>query len=946
MTSVGARRCVREGARGARRHDRRASTRSAARSRNDVLAARRALAVVVAAQGSRRGDGTAATRLLSVRMTSVGARRCVREGARGARRHDRRASTRSAARSRNDVRAARRALAVVVAAQGSRRGDGTAATRLLSVRMTSVGARRCVREGARGARRHDRRASTRSAARSRNDVLAARRALAVVVAAQGSRRGDGTAATRLLSVRMTSVGARRCVREGARGARRHDRRASTRSAARSRNDVLAARRALAVVVAAQGSRRGDGTAATRLLSVRMTSVGARRCVREGARGARRHDRRASTRSAARSRNDVLAARRALAVVVAAQGSRRGDGTAATRLLSVRMTSARRPAVRPGGRTRRTTTRSVVRRRGRRRDQGTHDRLLCSRLGARSPSSWRLRGAGARDGTAATRLLGVRMTSVGARRCVRAGARGARRHDRRASTRSAGAIKERRARGSAARSPSSWRLRGAGAAMEQQQRGCLSVRMTSVGARRCVREGARGARRHDRRASTRSAARSRERRGSAARRALAVVVAAQGSRRGDGTAATRLLSVRTTSVGAPAVRPGGRTRRTTTRSACVDGVGGAIKERRARGYGARSPSSWRLRGAGARDGTAATRLLSVRMASVGARRCVREGARGARRHDRRASTRSAARSRNDVLAARRALAVVVAAQGSRRGDGTAATRLLSVRMTSVGARRCVREGARGARRHDRRASTRSAARSRNDVLAARRALAVVVAAQGSRRGDGTAATGLLSVRMTSVGARRCVREGGTRRTTTRSACVDEVRRRDLGTTCSRLGARSPSSWRLRGAGAAMEQQQRGCLSVRTGVGRRPAVRPGRGARGARRHDRHASTRSAARSRNDVLAARRAPRRRRGGSGEPARGDGTAATRLLSVRMTSVGARRVRAGRAHAAHDDTIGVRRRGRRRDQGTTCSRLGARSPSSWRLRGAGAAMEQQQRGC
>ena len=175
-------------------------------------------------------------------MTSVGARRRGLDGARGARRHDRHSSTRSAARSRNDVLAARRALAVVVAAQGSRRGDGRAATKL-NVRMTSVGARRCGLDGARGARRHDRRSSTRSATRSRNDVLAARRALAVVVAAQGSRRGDGRAATRL-SVRMTSVGARRCGRDGARGARRHDRRTSTRStAARSRNDVLAARRA-------------------------------------------------------------------------------------------------------------------------------------------------------------------------------------------------------------------------------------------------------------------------------------------------------------------------------------------------------------------------------------------------------------------------------------------------------------------------------------------------------------------------------------------------------------------------------------------------------------------------------------------------------------------------------------------------------------------------------
>ena len=371
-------------------------------------------------------------------MTSVGARRCGRDGARGARRHDRRASTRSAARSRNDVLAARRALAVVVAAQVSRRGDGRAATKL-SVRMTSVGARRCGRDGARGARRHDRRASTRSAARSRNDVLAARRALAVVVSARVSRRGDGRAATKL-SVRMTSVGARRCGRDGARGARRHDRRASTRSAARSRNDVLAARRALAVVVAAQVSRRGDGRAATKL-SVRMTSVGARRCGRDGARGARRHDRRASTRSAARSRNDVLAARRALAVVVSARVSRRGDrqsSNEAEREDDV----GRRSAVRPGRRTRRTTTRSArVDEVGgaikERRARGSA-RARRRRGGSSEPARrWKSSNEAERE------------DDVGRRPAVRPG-----RRTRRTTTRSArvdevgGAIKERRARGSA------------------------------------------------------------------------------------------------------------------------------------------------------------------------------------------------------------------------------------------------------------------------------------------------------------------------------------------------------------------------------------------------------------------------------------------------------------------------------------------------------------------
>ena len=188
-------------------------------------------------------------------------------------------------------------------------------------------------------------------------MLAARRALAVVVAARVSRRGDGRAATKL-SVRMTSVGARRCGRDGARGARRHDRRTSTRStAARSRNDVLAARRGLAVVVSARVSWRGDRQSSNE--AEREDDVGRRSAVRPG-----RRTRRTTTRSAhvdevtaARSRNDVLAARRGLAVVVLARVSRRGDrqsSNEAEREDDV----GRRSAVRPGRRTRRTTTRSA------------------------------------------------------------------------------------------------------------------------------------------------------------------------------------------------------------------------------------------------------------------------------------------------------------------------------------------------------------------------------------------------------------------------------------------------------------------------------------------------------------------------------------------------------------------------------------------------------------
>ena len=220
---------------------------------------------------------------------------------------------------------------------------------------------------------------------------------------------------------------------------------------------------------------------------------------------------------------------------------------------------------------------------------------------------------------------------------------------------------------------------------------------------------------------------------------------------------------------PAVRPGRRTRHTTTRSARVDEVGGAIKERRARG----SARARRRRG-GSREPARRWRSSNEaeREDDVGRRPAVQPG-----RCTRRTTTRSARVDEvGGTIKERRArgssaLAVVVAAQGSRRGDGGAATKL-SVRMTSVGARRCGRDGARGARRRDRCASTRSAARSRNDVLAARRALAVVVAAQVSRRGDRQSSNG--AEREDDVGRRPAVRPGRrTRRTTTRSVRVDEV-----------------------------------------------------------------------------------------------------------------------------------------------------------------------------
>ena len=81
------------------------------------------------------------------------------------------------------------------------------------------------------------------------------------------------------------------------------------------------------------------------------------------------------------------------------------------------------------------------------------------------------------------------------------------------------------------------------------------------------------------------------------------------------------------------------------------------------------------------------------------------------------------------------------------------------MTSVGALRCGRDGARGARRHDRRASTRSTAtRSRNDVLAARRALDVagVGLVNPIRRCDGTDGRGDVTRHTTAATAARRAR----------------------------------------------------------------------------------------------------------------------------------------------------------------------------------------------
>jgi hypothetical protein len=82
-------------------------------------------------------------------------------------------------------------------------------------------------------------------------------------------------------------------------------------------------------------------------------------------------------------NDVLAARRALAVVVSARVSRRGDRQGSNE--AERDDVGWRSALRPERRTLRTTTRSARARRGRRCHQGT----ARSQLGKRSLSSCRL-----------------------------------------------------------------------------------------------------------------------------------------------------------------------------------------------------------------------------------------------------------------------------------------------------------------------------------------------------------------------------------------------------------------------------------------------------------------------------------------------------------------------------------------------------------------------------
>ena len=355
------------------------TTRSAALGRsNDVLAARRSLAVVVSAQESRRG-GWQSSRTAAGRGDVGGIRRghetrAFSDDETGAR------TTRSAALGRsNDVLAARRSLAVAVSAQESRRG-GWQSSRTAAGRGDVGGIRRghetrAFSDDETGAR------TTRSAALGRsNDVLAARRSLAVVVSAREPARWLARAAERPQGAvasaefggvtrparfpttrpaharrgRRRSVAATTCSRRGARSpssCRLESRRGgwqSSRTAA-GRGDV-------------GGIRRGHET----------------RAFSDDETGAR------TTRSAALGRsNDVLAARRSLAVVVSAREPARWLARAAERpqgaVASAEFGGVTRPARFP-------TTRPAHARRGRRRSVAA---TTCSRRGARSPSSCRL-----------------------------------------------------------------------------------------------------------------------------------------------------------------------------------------------------------------------------------------------------------------------------------------------------------------------------------------------------------------------------------------------------------------------------------------------------------------------------------------------------------------------------------------------------------------------------
>ena len=280
----------------------------------------------------------------------------------------------------------------------------------------------------------------------------------------------------------------------------------------------------------------------------------------------------------------------------------------------------------------------------------------------------------------------------------------------------------------------------------------------------------------------------------------------------------------------------------------------------------------------------------------------------------------------MLAARRGLAVVVLARVSWRGDRQSSNEA-EREGTPVGAQRCGRDGARGARRHDRRASTRSVARSRNDVLAARRALDVasVGLVNPSRRCDGADGRGDVTRHTTAATAARRAHES-----TKGSVRARQGRRRSVSRTPrSRPGARSTSP------ASALEEPSRrcheesdegwarlwaqasgpddcvvlGCIRVRRICLQGYLVSAG--LTDDRNDGSPAVRRLLGVGASDQLAAAMS-----GEAAEAARGDG-------SRHAATQAARRTRLTATWSSHV------RRGRRRSVGkATCSRLGARSAS------------------
>ena len=237
------------------------------------------------------------------------------------------------------------------------------------------------------------------------------------------------------------------------------------------------------------------------------------------------------------------------------------------------------------------------------------------------------------------------------------------------------------------------------------------------------------------------------------------------------------------------------------------------------------------------------------------------------------------------------------------------------------------------------TTRSAALGRsNDVLAARRSLAVVVSAREPARWLARAAE-------RPQGAVTSAEFGGVTRParfpTTRPAHARRGRRRSVAaTTCSRRGARSPSSCRLKRAGAvagrAAERPQGAVTSAEFGGVTRPArfptTRPAHARRGRRRSV--AATTCSRRGARSLSSCRLESRR--GGCARAAERPQGAVTSAEFGGVT----RPARFPTTRPAHA------RRGRRRSvAATTCSRRGARSLSSCRLESRRGGLQEQQNG-